>query len=158
MDQFLGSVDPSSFRGFDLIFCDDQLTCNSCESIPGEFTQDSLTVCEGQSVSLPSIYEVDNFEPQQYVDIPLAFSGDDLFAIGTFPDVTGTYEVFILNVLASQERDVMDALIGLTRGEILDLVDNPGGTLCLSRTDMPLILTVSRSSAITAVILSLIHI
>ena len=152
MDQFLGSVDPSSFRGFDLIFCDDQLTCNSCESIPGEFTQDSLTVCEGQSVSLPAIYEVDNFEPQQYVDIPLAFTGDDLFAIGTFPDVTGTYEVFILNVLASQEQDVMDALIGLTRDEILDLVDNTGGTLCLSRTDMPLILTVSGTSAITAVI------
>jgi len=152
MDQFLGSVDPSSFRGFDLIFCDDQLTCNSCESIPGEFTQDSLIICDGQSITLPSIYEVDNFEPQQYVDIPVAFTGDDLFAIGTFPDVLGIYEVFIFNVLASQEQDVMDALIGLTRDEILDLVDNPGGALCLSRTDMPLILTVSGTSAINAVI------
>jgi len=152
MDQFLGSVDPSSFGGFELIFCDDQLTCNSCESVQGEFAQDSLTVCQGQSIILSSIYEVDNFEPDQYVDIPIVFVGDNLFSIGTFPDALGTYDVFILNVLASQEQDVIDAVIGLTRDEILDLVDDPGGTLCLSRTDAPLVLSVSGNSAISAII------
>ena len=152
MDQFLGSVDQSSFQGFDLLFCDDQLTCNTCESIPGSFTLDSLTLCQGQSTSLSSIYTADNFEPDQYVDIPIAFISDDLVAIGTLPDVLGTYDVFILNVLASQEQDAIDALAGLTRDEILDVIDNPGGVLCISRTDIPLILTVSGNSPISAVI------
>lgn len=152
MDQFLGSVDESSFRGFDLLFCDDQLTCNTCESIQGSFSLDSLTLCQGQSTSLSSIYTVDNFMPDQYVDIPVAFIGDDLVMIGTIPGDLGTYEIFMLNVLATQEQDAIDALTGLTRDEILDLIDNPGGTLCISRTDMPLILTVSGSSAINAVI------
>jgi hypothetical protein len=152
MDQFLGSVDPSSFRGFDLIFCDDQITCNACESLSGTFLQDSLTLCGGQDFSLSSVYTVDNFEPDQYIDIPVAFDGDDLISVGAAPTVLGTYDVYVLNVLASQEQDVLDSLATSTREEILDLIDNPGGTLCLSRTDMPLILIVSGSSAIDAVI------
>ena len=151
IDQFIGGLDPSSFQNFELIFCDQQLTCQSCEAQSGMFNMDSVTICEGQQVELSEIY-TSVADDIAYKDILLAYSGDALFSQDAFPDLEGSFELYVLNVLRSQEEDIRALLNTLNRVELIDLVNAPGGNFCFDLSSDPLIYTISQNTGIQAII------
>ncbi len=150
IDQFLGNVDPSSFGSIELIFCDDNLTCNTCEADAGTFVSDTVDICEGVNFELESIYNIGQSDPALYTDILLSFSGNALFAQDELPRIEGSYESYVVTVLSEQETEFRNRIRALNRASILDLIRMRGGELCVDITD-PLQLNIIQSSNIMAV-------
>jgi hypothetical protein len=148
VDQFPTVQNVSRFNRFSLEFCNNEISCNSCEAISGTFKSDSLAICEGQRFDFHDIY-LPIADDSLYAEIFLAFSGDAIFSKDSLPDFEGEFDAYVVTILRDQEASFRTQLNTLNRVSLLDLIETRGGELCIDIT-RPLKLSINQSSGIMA--------
>ncbi len=146
-DQFLGSLDPSVFESFEIKFCNQEISCMVCEATSGDFLVDSISVCEGQTLDINTVYQPIADPQNLYSEIPISFSGNAIFTVDDIPAFEGSFEFYIITILSKQKDAFISELSGLNKISLLDLIASYGGAYCVDISE-PIQINIKKSSGV----------
>ena len=138
IDPFLN--DAGLFQEIELDFCDRFNTfCSPCESDAGHFDLtglDTFQTCLGLDASLTDNYLQGLSDDEIYtLEFFIFDENDSLILAGEDPDLSalpiGRYIVHAFDIDSIQFEGARSGIYNLSRGELIDSVDQAGGVLCM---------------------------
>jgi len=137
-DAFINDV--GLLRAVELDFCDDSdIVCSPCESRSGAFPSDQMILCSGSDFDYRGAFMEDNFDSSLYLDQFLVYSENVLIGYDIPVDFSmlspGMYSIYNINVDLEDSAAIQTDLEGLSREEMEEYIDNPGGDYCISRSE-----------------------